>query len=119
MEEADQLCDRVAIMDHGRILALDTPDGLKASVGADTIVHVSTTGDPAGLAGVLTAGLGKGVRAETGDGGVTLFLRGGDGVVPRVVTHAESGGFPITDISVSEPTLETVFITLTGKELRE
>jgi ABC-2 type transport system ATP-binding protein len=119
MEEADQLCDRVAIMDHGRILALDTPAGLKASVGADTIVRVSTTGDPAGLAGVLTAGLGDGVRAETDEGGVTLFLKGGDGVVPRVVTHAESGGFPITDISVSEPTLETVFITLTGKELRE
>ena len=119
MEEADQLCDRVAIMDHGRILALDTPDGLKASVGADTIVRVSTTGDPAGLAGVLTAGLGDGVRAEIADGGVTLFLRGSDGVVPRVVSHAESGGFPITDISVSEPTLETVFITLTGKELRE
>ena len=50
---------------------------------------------------------------------MTLFLKGGDGVVPRVVTHAEAGGFPITDISVSEPTLETVFITLTGKELRE
>jgi ABC-2 type transport system ATP-binding protein len=119
MEEADQLCDRVAIMDHGHILALDTPRGLKASVGADTIVRVSTTGDPAGLAAALTDGLGEGVRAETGDGAVTLFVRGGDSVVPRVVAHAESGGFAITDISVSEPTLETVFITLTGKELRE
>ena len=119
MEEADQLCDRVAIMDHGHLLALDTPAGLKASVGADTIVHVATTGDPAGLAAALTAGLGDGARAETGDGAVTVFLRGGDGVVPRIVAHAESGGFAITDLSVHEPTLETVFITLTGKELRE
>jgi ABC-2 type transport system ATP-binding protein len=119
MEEADQLCDRVAIMDHGHILALDTPDGLKASVGADTIARVATTGDPAALADALTAGLGDGARAETGDGVVTVFLKGGDGVVPRIVAHADAGGFAITDLSVSEPTLETVFITLTGKELRE
>jgi ABC-2 type transport system ATP-binding protein len=119
MAEADQLCDRVAIMDHGRILALDTPRGLKASVGADTIVRVTTTGELQALADALTAGLGNGARAETGDGAVTLFLKGGDGIVPRVVAYAENGGFPITDISVSEPTLETVFLTLTGKELRE
>ncbi len=119
MEEADQLCDRVAIMDHGHILALDTPKGLKASVGADTIVRVATAGDAAALADALRDGLGDGVRAESSDGGVTVFLKGADGVVPRVVAQAEAGGFPITDLSVSEPTLETVFITLTGKELRE
>jgi ABC-2 type transport system ATP-binding protein len=119
MEEADQLCDRVAIMDHGHILALDTPRGLKAAVGADTIVRVSSSGDLAALAAALTAGLGSGARAEAGDGAVTVFLKGGDGVVPRIVAHAESGGFAITDLSVHEPTLETVFITLTGKELRE
>jgi len=119
MEEADQLCDRVAIMDHGHILALDSPRGLKAAVGADTIVRVATSGDPGGLAAALTEGLGDGARAETSDGVVTLYLRGGDGVVPRIVAQAESGGFAITDLSVHEPTLETVFITLTGKELRE
>ncbi len=119
MEEADQLCDRVAIMDHGHILALDTPRGLKASVGADTIVRVATAGDVRGLADALREGLGDGTRAESGDGVVTVFLKGADGVVPRIVAQAESGGFPITDLSVSEPTLETVFITLTGKELRE
>ena len=46
MEEADQLCGRVAIMDHGKVLALDTPDDLKQTVGADTIVTVKATGDP-------------------------------------------------------------------------
>jgi ABC-2 type transport system ATP-binding protein len=119
MEEADQLCDRVAIMDHGRILALDTPRGLKASVGADTIARVATTGDPAAFAAALAAGLGDGARTETGDGAVTVFLKGADGVVPRIVALADAGGFAITDLSVSEPTLETVFIALTGKELRE
>ena len=53
MEEADRLCRRVAIMDHGRILALDAPGGLKASVGADTILTVKTSGDLAGLAELL------------------------------------------------------------------
>ena len=49
----------------------------------------------------------------------TLFFHGSGGIVPRVVAEAEANGFPVTDISVSEPTLETVFITLTGKDLRE
>ena len=53
MEEADQLCDRVAIMDHGRILALDTPAALKRSVGADTIVVVKAAGDKRALAELL------------------------------------------------------------------
>ena len=91
MEEADQLCDRVAIMDHGHILALDTPAGLKASVGADTIVRVATTGDSGRVwPPPCTEGLGDGARAEIGDGVVTVFLKGGDGVVPRIVAHAES-----------------------------
>ncbi len=118
MEEADRLCDRVAIMDHGRILALGTPAELKASVHADTIVRVSTDGDSAAFAELL-ADLGDGTRAERDNGTVTVFMRGADAAVPRVVGAAESGGFRITDLSVSEPTLETVFITLTGKELRE
>ncbi len=65
MEEADQLCDRVAIMDHGRILALDTPAGLKASVGADTIALVATTGDPAALAARLSESLGTAPAAKS------------------------------------------------------
>ncbi|HMK92490.1 MAG TPA: ABC transporter ATP-binding protein, partial [Thermoleophilia bacterium] len=82
MEEADKLCDRVAIMDHGRILALGTPAELKATVGADTVVHVATDGDSAALAGLLQR-VGDGARTETSNGTVTLFLKGGDGVVPR------------------------------------
>jgi ABC-2 type transport system ATP-binding protein len=118
MEEADKLCDRVAIMDHGRILALDTPAALKESVGADTIVRVSTDGDANALAELLRDSE-TGARAETMDGTVTLFLQGSDGVVPRVVNRSTAAGFTVTDVAVSEPTLETVFITLTGKELRE
>jgi ABC-2 type transport system ATP-binding protein len=118
MEEADRLCDRLAVMDHGRILALGTPEELKASVGADTIVHVATDGNAPDLADLLR-GLAEGARTESADGAVTVYLKGTDHIVPRVVDRASSAGFHITDLSVSEPTLETVFITLTGKELRE
>ncbi|HZL64605.1 MAG TPA: ABC transporter ATP-binding protein [Thermoleophilia bacterium] len=118
MEEADRLCDRVAIMDHGRVLALDTPAGLKASVDADTIVSVSAEGDPEALAARLAA-MPDAVRAEVVDKIATVFFRGTGGIVPRVVAEAEAGGFHVTDIAVSEPTLETVFISLTGKDLRE
>ena len=119
MEEADRLCERVAIMDHGKILALDTPAALKQSIGADTVVTVKTTGDPGRLAETLAAGVDGVTRTRLADGGVQLHLQGGDRLVPRVVTAAERGGFDLVDLSVSEPSLETVFINLTGKELRD
>jgi ABC-2 type transport system ATP-binding protein len=119
MEEADKLCDRVAIMDHGKILALDTPDALKQSVGADTIITVNASGDAQALAALLSSELGGVTRTRVVDGGVELHVKGADRLVPRVVDAAESGGFDVVDLSVSEPSLETVFINLTGKELRD
>jgi ABC-2 type transport system ATP-binding protein len=118
MEEADQLCDRLAIIDHGRVLALDTPAELKRSVDADTIVTVTADGDLDALAGCLrtTDGATAPVRV---DADVRVFFRGITGVLPRVIAATESSGFRLTDVSVSEPTLETVFINLTGKDLRE
>ena len=120
MEEADQLCNRVAIMDHGRILALDTPAALKQSVGADTAGHGEDGGrhHPAGRA----AQPGRGGRDPDPPGGwpgVQLHMQGSDRLVPRIVLAAERGGFDLVDLSISEPSLETVFINLTGKELRD
>jgi ABC-2 type transport system ATP-binding protein len=119
MEEADLLCGRVAIMDHGKILALDTPAGLKASVGADTLVTVLASGDPESLAGHLRASVDGVTAARTIEGGVELQVKGAERILPRVVEATEGGGFDVVDLRVSETTLETVFITLTGKELRE
>jgi len=118
MEEAERLCDRVAIMDHGRILALDTPSGLKQSTGADTVVSIQAHGDVQRLADVLT----REIRGVTGsrivDGGLEIFVSSGsDQLVPKVIAAAE--GFHIVDLSVKETTLETVFINLTGRELRD
>jgi ABC-2 type transport system ATP-binding protein len=119
MEEADELCGRVAIMDHGKILALDTPEELKRSVGADTLVTVKADADPDALAARLSQELSEVTHTRSVDGGVELHVKGAERLVPRVVAAAESGGFDVIDLSVSEPSLETVFISLTGKELRE
>jgi ABC-2 type transport system ATP-binding protein len=119
MEEADRLCERVAIMDHGHILALDSPAALKLSIGADTVVTVKTAGDTTRLADVLAREVEGVTRTRSVPGGVELHVRGTDRLVPRVVAAAERGGFDLIDLSVAEPTLETVFINLTGKELRE
>jgi ABC-2 type transport system ATP-binding protein len=119
MEEADKLCNRVAIMDHGKILALDTPDELKRSVEADTIVTVKSDGDPEAMAAAFTRRIEEVTRARTVPGGVELHVKGADRLVPRVVEAAEAEGFALADLSVAEPTLETVFIGLTGKDLRD
>jgi ABC-2 type transport system ATP-binding protein len=119
MEEADQLCNRLAIIDHGKLLALDTPARLKQSVGADTIVTVTADGDLDALMSLLEQKIDGVTRADRVDGTVHLSVKGAHGVLPAVVTVAEDGGFVVTDLSVAEPTLEAVFINLTGKDLRE
>ncbi len=119
MEEADRLCNRVAIMDHGRILALDTPAALKQSIGADTVVTVKATGDLASLAAQLSDQVAGVTRTRQADDGIQLHMQGSDRLIPRIVLAAERAGFDLVDVSVAEPTLETVFIDLTGKELRD
>jgi ABC-2 type transport system ATP-binding protein len=119
MEEADRLCDRVAIMDHGKILALDTPATLKQSVDADTVVTLKTGGDTVKLAELLGRDIEGITRTRQVEGGLELHLKDTDRLVPRIVVAAEAGGYDLVDLSVAEPTLETVFINLTGKELRE
>ena len=119
MEEADELCDRLAIIDHGRLLALGTPEELKQSTGADTVVTVSAAGDLDALASVLAADLPGVQRVNRVDTTVQVAVRGTHGVLPSVFAVADRHGFALSDLSVSEPTLETVFINLTGKDLRE
>lgn len=119
MEEADRLCGRVAIMDHGRILALDTPAALKQSVDADTVVTVKAGGDQERLARTMQASLEGVTRIRHTDAGLQLHVRGGNRLLARVMAAAETDGFEVADLSVAEPSLETVFISLTGKELRD
>jgi ABC-2 type transport system ATP-binding protein len=118
MEEADRLCERLAIMDHGVILALDTPAALKRTVGGDTIVRVVAESDGDALAGALR-GLEGVTDTRVMDGTVQLTATGAEGLLPRVLARAEAGGARVRDLSIDVPTLETVFINLTGKDLRE
>ena len=101
MEEADQLCDRLAIIDHGRLLALDTPAKLKQSVGADTIVTVTSDGDLDALTELLEQKIDGVSRADRVDGTVRLHVQGSRGVLPAVVNVAEDGGFVVSDLSVA------------------
>ena len=119
MEEADQLCDRLAIIDHGRLLAADTPSALKRSVGVDAMVTITAVGDLDQLASVLRSGVAVASKVEVGDGVVRLWSPGTAGILPQIIDVAEAAGFTVTDLSASAPTLETVFIQLTGKDLRE
>ena len=119
MEEADQLCDRLAIIDHGRLLAADTPSALKQSVGVDAMVTITAVGDLEQLAAVLRGGVSDASKVEVADGVVRLWSPRTAGILPRIIDVAEAAGFTVTDLSASAPTLETVFIQLTGKDLRE
>ena len=119
MDEADRLADRVAIIDHGRLLALDTPSALKRSVAADTVVTVAGEARPAELAALLAAEV-PGVRdAHLLDDAVLLTVRGEGPVFPAITAAAVRGNAALRDVRVEEPSLETVFIGLTGKELRD
>jgi ABC-2 type transport system ATP-binding protein len=119
MEEADSVCDRIAIMDHGRILAMDTPNNLKESVSADHIITLSATGDLDTLASIIRDRVEGVTESQRLDSTVQFRIKHMVGILPKVVAVAEQEGFNITDLSVAEPTLETVFINLTGRELRD
>jgi ABC-2 type transport system ATP-binding protein len=119
MEEADELCNRLAIIDRGHLLALGSPAELKRSTGADTVVTVSATGDLDRLAKVLETEVPGAQKATRVDSTVLVEVRAQQGVLPVVFSVAEHNGFEVSDLSVAEPTLETVFINLTGKDLRE
>lgn len=120
MEEADQLCERLAIMDHGRVLAMGTPAELKRTLGSSSEINIETTGNVEALAKVLAATLGDSSTGVKVIGGtVRCFVREASGVLASVVSAAEHAGISITNLSITEPTLESVFISLTGRDLRE
>jgi ABC-2 type transport system ATP-binding protein len=118
MEEAEELCQRVAIMDRGRILAMGSPEELKRSIGAETVLTLQF--EPATDRLMAALGALPGVRAlEGASGRVRLYADGGHGLLPHVVQTILAEGVELQDVSVRTPTLETVFIRLTGRELRE
>jgi ABC-2 type transport system ATP-binding protein len=111
MDEAEW-CDRIAIMDKGEIVALDSPETLKASIGTDrvTIQTVDNDATIAALSDVF------GVEGKISEGAVTFGVPGGEQFVPRLFAEL---GLPISGVSVSRPTLDDVFMSYTGSTIRD
>jgi ABC-2 type transport system ATP-binding protein len=111
MDEAEN-CDRIAIIDHGRIVAIDTPAALKASIGEDR-VQIHTADDPATIAEL---GREFGIEAAVHEGAVTFSVPSGESFVPRLFAGLS---VPIQTVSVSRPTLDDVFMSYTGRTIRD
>jgi ABC-2 type transport system ATP-binding protein len=111
MDEAE-FCDRIAIMDRGEIVALDTPAALKAHIGADRI-RIQTVDDDAAIAAL---GDRFGIEARMSEGAVTFFVPSGEEFVPRLFGEL---GAQITSVNVSRPTLDDVFMSFTGSTIRD
>lgn len=112
MDEAEN-CDRIAIMNEGRIVALDTPDALKAGVGADR-VQITTDGDTADAITAIEQRFD--LDAAVHDGLVTMKVPDGAGFVPRLFTEL---GLPIRSVTVHRPTLDDVFLAHTGTTIKD
>src|SRR5688572_10173250 len=118
MEEAERLCDRVAIVDHGKAIALDTPRALIRSLGAEQVVEVELA-EGAAVSKTLFAGT-TGVIDSRIDGPVwSLQVSAAHEAVPAVLRTLESANLSLTELRTHTPTLEDVFVSLTGRHLRE
>jgi ABC-2 type transport system ATP-binding protein len=118
MDEAERLCDRVAIMDHGRIIALGTPQQLIASVGWEHIVEFAITGHDVVDAALLTAI--PGVQSHRVDAGLhQLSVRELHTAVPRIFAALTGEGLHLSEFRTHSATLEDVFVGLTGRNLRD
>ena len=111
MDEAEN-CDRIAIIDNGKIVALDTPEALKASVGKDR-VQIQTADDSAAIAALAST---FGLSAGMSEGAVRFAVAAGEQFVPRLFAEL---GVPIKSVSVSRPSLDDVFMSYTGKTIRD
>jgi ABC-2 type transport system ATP-binding protein len=115
MEEADKLCDRIAIIDYGKIIALDEPERLKEELEGD-IIFVKTD-----MVRELSERLSKIEWAKDVkllEGELEIIVKGGETIIPRIVEIAANSGIHIESVSIREPTLEDVFLHYTGREMR-
>jgi len=117
MEEADYLCDRVAIIDNGKIVALDTPKNLKDLIGADTITLEAQSGRETLLTSLRTFDWIK--SAAVTNGTIELRVDHAQSRIPEVMQEACKKNAVIKSVGLHEPTLEDVFLKFTGKKMRE
>jgi len=116
MDEADRLCDRLAIIDRGKLLALDTPRALKSKAPGGTLIELVLDGDaaPAGAIAEKIQGIS---RVEANDGLLRVHSSRGGQTLPALIEAAETSGRTVTDIHLLQPSLESLFVSLTGRKL--
>jgi ABC-2 type transport system ATP-binding protein len=120
MDEADALCDRVAIIDDGRIVAEDSPDGLKRRIAGDVITVGLSPENATSERARQVLGKRTFVRElEADDGGLRLYVERGEEAVPELLKALDAANVPVRAVSLSRPTLDDVFLRQTGRSLRE
>jgi len=124
MEEADQLSDRIGIIDKGKVIALDTPEGLKRRIDQKEVIRLELTGWHDELADRLKSitGVENITTHQQGEGDlweVNLYAQNSRTAVPRIVEHISGNGTRLINMNIVRPSLEDVFIHLTGKALRD
>jgi len=118
IEEADYLCDRVAIIDHAKIVAIDTPEKLKEAVGTD-LISLQIANNTNGNFMNKVKELGWVISAEEAGNSVLLNVESGEGRVHELIDFADRNGFVISSVDEHEPSLEDVFVHFTGKTIRD
>jgi ABC-2 type transport system ATP-binding protein len=116
MEEADRLCERVAIVDRGRLLACDSPRSLKAQAPGGTRIELTLDGDAAAAAEQARAHPGL-LRVEAQGAVLSAYAERHGEVLAQLIRTAEAAGRAVRDIHLAPPSLETLFISLTGRKL--
>jgi ABC-2 type transport system ATP-binding protein len=119
MEEADELCERVAIVDHGKVIALGAPEELKRSIPGGYVLHLKVQPLTEDLISKLAALPGVTEVRKVGDNGADLYADRGGPLVAGAVNLALSSGAGISDVHISEPSLENLFLHHTGRSLRD
>lgn len=117
MEEAEELCDRVGVIDYGKIIALDTPRNLVSSLGAESKVLFKVEDEDVAVAEF--EGLLEVSRVEKVEDGFILYTKDGDATLQELVRLADKQGFRLSGIRTEIPNMDDVFLTITGRELRE
>jgi ABC-2 type transport system ATP-binding protein len=118
MEEADDLCQRVAIVDHGKVIALDTPDRLKSSVPGGYLIRVHFDRPPDALSATLTRLEGV-TEVKVRDSAMDIYADRGGPLIPTIVAAAVERQIGVNDVHISAPSLENLFLHHTGRSLRD
>jgi ABC-2 type transport system ATP-binding protein len=119
LDEADALCDRIAIMDHGEIVTEGTPGALKREIAGEVVTVGLRPGDAATAAQLLDSQPYVSKLETPDDGGVRLFVDDGATAIPQILRTIDGAGLELGSIELHRPSLDDVFLTKTGRSLRE